>query len=58
MALPISNLFVLNASSISSVQVSAGIDFILFHSKKLLLAFDSQNCCHGSALEVSDGVSE
>ena len=23
------------------------IDFILFHSEKLLLAFDSWNCCHG-----------
>ena len=33
------------------------IYFILFHSEKLLLAFDSRNCCHGSALEVSDGVS-
>ena len=35
----------------------SGIDFILFHSEKLLLAFDSRNCYYGSALEVSDGVS-
>ena len=35
----------------------SGIDFILFHSEKLLLAFDSRNCCDGSSLEISDGVS-